>query len=445
MKELRDIKRFPNDPALTCVRAVVVTLSLLTLPPDPALAATHKSASTHVDTARSKLMNIRKREDELKQRQDQIHQRLTEARKAAETAQQKAKADAAQAASLTSASVDAAQQLEDTQNKLDSLRDDIDDLRDRQAEIRQDLALDAAAIAPMITVARRLDMHPTESLIASPSSSEDSITALLVIRGLARTLEHDAEGLKARRAELDVVDQDLGNRLKEARQLESEQADQKIELSRKMKAARDAWQHSKALVRTRDQQSLQTQAKAEAVDKEVSLLMAEEAAALTALQKEAEKAALRKQQALLAARKAHQKHDHDSSPSGSTIASSTGSKKGAGGLVAGTIITAWGSPTETGPATGMTFSTPSGALVRAPCSGHIDFAGPFRSFGHMLILNCGGNDRFVLAGLEHLEVEDGQNIHKGEGVGAMPSSGKPGTLLVQLRHGTRAINPASRL
>lgn len=110
--------------------------------------------------------------------------------------------------------------------------------------------------------------------------------------------------------------------------------------------------------------------------------------------------------------------------------------------VKGTLITHWGSPTEAGPATSMIYNTPFSALVRAPCSGSIDFAGIFRSYGQMVILNCGRHYRFVLAGLSNLSVNTGQKLLKGTQLGHMGTTNTTTRLLIQLRHGQQVINPS---
>ena len=82
--------------------------------------------------------------------------------------------------------------------------------------------------------------------------------------------------------------------------------------------------------------------------------------------------------------------------------------------VAGPVLQHYGAPGDTGPAKGVTFAPPPGALVSAPCGGRVDFAGPFRSYGRMIILDCGGDARVVLAGLDHLDAQAGTPVRRGE-------------------------------
>ena len=51
--------------------------------------------------------------------------------------------------------------------------------------------------------------------------------------------------------------------------------------------------------------------------------------------------------------------------------------------------------------------------VVAPCAGRVAFAGPFRSFGVLIILDCGAGYHFVLAGLDRLDVQAGTAVQAG--------------------------------
>jgi murein hydrolase activator len=66
---------------------------------------------------------------------------------------------------------------------------------------------------------------------------------------------------------------------------------------------------------------------------------------------------------------------------------------------------------------GITISSNPNAVVAAPADGWVHFAGPFRGYGHLLIINSGGGYHLVLAGMERLSVEIGQFVLAGEPIG----------------------------
>ena len=57
--------------------------------------------------------------------------------------------------------------------------------------------------------------------------------------------------------------------------------------------------------------------------------------------------------------------------------------------------------------------------ITAPCDGWVVYAGPFRSYGQLLILNAGGGYHVLLAGMERISVDLGQFVLTGEPVAVM--------------------------
>ena len=68
---------------------------------------------------------------------------------------------------------------------------------------------------------------------------------------------------------------------------------------------------------------------------------------------------------------------------------------------------------------GLSIAARSGAEITAPCDGWVVYAGPFRSYGQLLILNAGGGYHVLLAGMERISVDLGQFVLTGEPVAAM--------------------------
>jgi murein hydrolase activator len=68
---------------------------------------------------------------------------------------------------------------------------------------------------------------------------------------------------------------------------------------------------------------------------------------------------------------------------------------------------------------GLSIATHKGAQITAPCDGWVVYAGPFRSYGQLLILNAGGGYHVLLAGMERISVDLGQFVLTGEPVAVM--------------------------
>lgn len=84
----------------------------------------------------------------------------------------------------------------------------------------------------------------------------------------------------------------------------------------------------------------------------------------------------------------------------------------------GTILRQFGQPDGLGGAErGITISSNPNAVVTAPADGWVHFAGPYRGYGHLLIINAGNGYHVVLAGMDRLSVEIGQFVLAGEPLG----------------------------
>ena len=68
---------------------------------------------------------------------------------------------------------------------------------------------------------------------------------------------------------------------------------------------------------------------------------------------------------------------------------------------------------------GVSIATPPKATISTPIDGWVVYAGPYRSYGQLLILNAGGGYYLVLAGMERTNVSVGQFVLAGEAVASM--------------------------
>ncbi|KQS86280.1 hypothetical protein ASG32_01970 [Methylobacterium sp. Leaf361] len=101
-----------------------------------------------------------------------------------------------------------------------------------------------------------------------------------------------------------------------------------------------------------------------------------------------------------------------------------------------------------GTSRGVSFTTRPKASVSSPADGWVQFAGPFRSYGQLLIINAGDGYYLLLAGMDQISVEVGQFVLAGEPVGSMGDRGAgPGgsegdpTLYVEFKKDGGSIDP----
>ncbi|MDI6652632.1 peptidoglycan DD-metalloendopeptidase family protein [Gluconobacter japonicus] len=423
-----------SDPARLLPLALAISPWLMAASPADhthhrAAAHTHhSSASSAGQQALARAQAARKA---LEAQQAQEAATLRARQQAATQAQQKALQDNARKVAFAAQTRTAQTAVQTTRSRIDTLNAEIDDLKQKQASIKQDIAHENEALQPLLPVAARLSIAPDAALLASPSTATDSVTALSILGGFSRLTQQRAAHLQEKQNELQTVEDALDSRQKELDGLLKSQTRQRdVAAARTKVAARQETLSDQAAKRARSAVAEAMKASAD-LSAEIETIARQEAQAKAEL--EAEARALAKQHQMEQARKARAQ--------AKALSAGNGVSSGSGHApVSGHVAVRWGQDTEAGPATGITYAAASSAAVQAPCSGRIVFSGPFRSFGQMLILDCGQNYRFVLSGLGSLGVSSGQSVRKAATLGQMPAS--DGLLFVQLRHGAQIVSPA---
>ena len=124
--------------------------------------------------------------------------------------------------------------------------------------------------------------------------------------------------------------------------------------------------------------------------------------------------------------------------------------------VLGTRLRGFGDPDGFGgESKGLSIATRKAAQIVSPADGKVEFAGNFRSYGELLILDVGEGYHILLAGLGEVSVQPGQLVRAGEPVGQMGQTPARGTLIgdqldtakpilyVEFRRNGGSIDPTS--
>ena len=330
--------------------------------------------------------------------------------------------------------------LQQAESRTADVATRIDHLAEQRRDAEKRLEARSRVLQPLMPLIERLSFYPAETMLAVPTSPDTALRGILVLRGLARQVEIEAEALRRNEMEVDVAAEALQQ---EAPRLIAAETAQKRE--------------------------------ADALDQHIAAARAEQGSAKSEAEQAAERASaaasrMKTLRAALTALAAQRRSDEERS-GGNTEPNRTsetheGRKAfaarsfGAGTIalgaephgqlqppVIGIVVKGWGDRTDAGPATGVFYNAPPSARVFSPCGGRAVFATNFRSYGLLLIIDCGGGYHVVLAGFERLDMKSGQSVVAGESVGVMPSW-EPGsdlprpTLYVELRRGGQPVNPA---
>ena len=237
-----------------------------------------------------------------------------------------------------------------------------------------------AALAPLLPLIERLSRYPAETILAVPLPPQDAVRGLLVVRAITRQAALEAAELRHQQATLRATADAMGQ---EAPRLAAAQAEQEF-------AAADL---DRQLALTNE--SRRAAEEEFAADARRAAELGAQAATLRGLLDQLEQAARRRQEQAAAV-------------AAKPVLPSPGPLRGTLATpVAGHIVHGWGEPTEAGPAAGVSYRAAPGARVVAPCAGSVLFAAPFRSYGNLLIIDCGGGYAAVLAGFGRLDAHLG--------------------------------------
>ncbi|MGQ9366889.1 murein hydrolase activator EnvC family protein [Azospirillum sp. ST 5-10] len=322
------------------------------------------------------------------------------------------------------------------------LRDTVPVLRSRADEL-------ASALQRLAEVRERLveQRRRTEAARAALDARQTEIARLVARReALSRQTEQERQGVARHMAGLaaqagdlrqlmERIEAERRTTLEAAARREAERLDAERREARRQEAERRDAEKREAARRL-----------AEAA--EASRAAAAERAAAEARQAEEKKAEEKKAAAAAAAARDAARDapkEVASLPRASDLPPSSIPSLG-GGLrqpAGGRVVTRYGQADRYGaPSRGLTIQARAGAPVVAPSAGTVVFAGTFRSYGQILIVEHGNGYHSLIAGLGRIDTAVGKKVAAGEPIGLTPGAadGSP-ELYYELRRHGQPINP----
>jgi septal ring factor EnvC (AmiA/AmiB activator) len=111
--------------------------------------------------------------------------------------------------------------------------------------------------------------------------------------------------------------------------------------------------------------------------------------------------------------------------------------------VAGRLGSSFGSRGESGPSRGIMLLPQPAALVISPAAGRVAFAGPYRGYGRIMIIEHPGGWATLITGLARIDKSVGDTLLQGAPIG-LAESARP-AVSVELRKGGVPVNPLALL
>ena len=304
--------------------------------------------------------------------------------------------------------IDTAGRLRGVESKIAATQERLKPLDDNELSIRKSLDGRRAVIGEVLAALQRIGRRPPPALIASPEDALQSVRTAMVLGAVLPEMRHEVEALASDLSELLALRKKIDA---EREQLKSEVASLGGEQTRMTALVDERQKQLGEREKALDAERTRAGNLGPQVDN-LKDLIAKLEQGLDPGTREAREAARSDSRPALSAFR---------DPGRLAPAVAFASLRGQVPIpVNGVKLKEFGTPDANGGAEkGVSIATRAGAQVTAPADGWVVYAGSFRSYGQLLILNVGGGYHVLLAGMDRISVDLGQFVLTGEPVAVM--------------------------
>ncbi|MBP3418401.1 MAG: peptidoglycan DD-metalloendopeptidase family protein [Alphaproteobacteria bacterium] len=343
-----------------------------------------------------------------------------------------------------------AKQIQNSEEKISRMESELETLRADLKKAEENFVVEDDNLIKTLSALQNLALKPTEALFVQPLTPVEIIRSAMLLREAVPYLQENAarirEDLEKIEAQKNLVEKQVARIIRQKKILEKEHEQMKALVQRKSKI-RNAVEIKSVKAKKKVEQ-LASQAndlrdllnKLEKQRQEKLRRQEEERRRLAELK------AAEARRAAEETKKLEEKQRADLIKFKPEVINEVGENfvKAKGHLLRparGPVVTAYGEQMSKGiTSKGIIIKTRSQAQVISPYDGTVIFAGPFRGYGNLIIIEHGQGYLSLLAGLEEVDCELGQMLLAGEPVGQMPESGDA-RLYIELRKDNHPVNP----
>jgi septal ring factor EnvC (AmiA/AmiB activator) len=349
--------------------------------------------------------------DALKQRDQELHAARDAQRQSAETEaalKREIEQFGADRRKLNQDLIDTAARLRGVEGKIAATEARLKPLDDNELHIRKSFDGRRAIIGKVLAALQRIGHRPPPALIASPEDALQSVRTAMLLGAVLPEMRHEVEALASDLTELLAVRKKIAV---EREQLNAEVASLGGERARMTALVEERQKQQAEREKALEAERARASDLARKVDNLKDLIAKLEQGLDPAIRDAREAARSDSRPALSAFR----------DPGRLTPAIAFASLRGQVPIpVNGVKLKEFGAPDGAGGLEkGLSIATRPGAQVTGPADGWVVYAGPFRSYGQLLILNVGGGYHVLLAGMDRISVDLGQFVLTGEPVAMM--------------------------
>ena len=357
-----------------------------------------------------------------------------------------------------------AREIQNTEEKISQMEKELRRLQKELEVAQENFLLEDENLIHTLYALQNLALKPTESLFVQPMTPVEIIRSAMLLRETVPFLAEEAASIRAKLEAIaekkSKIEQQVQAISINKRQLEQEhrQLQQLIHKKAKIRSQiEDKSEETRQRIKELAAQAKDIKELLIKLEKERKLREQQEKARLEKLRREQEelKRYRAEQEAeAISARREKEKQEQEKSddliksqmPYIKDVGQNFVRAKGKLSRPArGPVEISYGQETAKGVSSkGISIKTRSEAQVVSPFDGTVIFAGPFRGYGNIIIIEHGEHYMSLLAGLNNIYCEVGQMLLAGEPVGQMPKNNEA-KLYVELREDSRPIDPEAWL
>ena len=331
--------------------------------------------------------------------------------------------------------------IQNNEDKISSMEKELEQLQQDLKAAEASFTLEDEHLIKTLSALQNLALKPTESLFVQPLTPVEIIRSAMLLRETVPQLEENANRIKAQLDKIEKQKQQVEAQVKkiinQKEQMEQEHAELKSMMKRKSALRNSIENKSEEAKKKVTKLAAQAQDLRDLLDKlekerQEKLRKEQEAERKRLAEEKRKKKEEEKQRADLIKFKPQSIKE---------IGENFIKAKGKLPLPArGQIVTRYGEETAKGVTSkGIIVKTRPQAQVVAPFDGNVIFAGPFRGYGNVIIIEHGKGYLSLMAGLDTVDCELGQMLLAGEPIGLMPEDDSK--LYVEIRKDNHPINP----
>lgn len=309
-------------------------------------------------------------------------------------------------------------------------------LRDEQADVRVFLNSKKALLTEVLGALQRMGRNPPPALLVSPEDALSSVRSAILLGSVVPEVRSETEILLSQLQDLVRISNEIDTQRAELStqlaSLASEEEKLNLLLIEKRKLSGEAQaQLAQESAKAADLAAQATSLNDLIANLETEIEGARQAAEAARLAEIEQK---RAEEERIAAGRKFEKEDAFSDAGRVAPAISFAAAKGLLPLpVSGAQLALFGQNDGAGDKTrGISIEARENTRVISPADSWVVYAGPFRSYGQLLIMNAGQGYHIVLAGMEKINVQPGQFVLVGEPIGTMGAQRIASTGLVDV-------------